>query len=138
MVTDIVGLIAVFLNVDTFTSFINFGPFSAFTLVTRRGGVPLHAPAPCRAPAEPGVLSGVQMVGAIICPYLHSQLDSNAITLGLSWLAPGIVVLALITRAFKAAPPAMIALNHSRGSRHTRGSPGSHRRLLRMFDQPQR
>lgn len=49
------------------------------------------------------------MIGAIICAYLLSQLDSYAITLGLSRLALGIMVLALITRGFKAAPPEMTA-----------------------------
>jgi hypothetical protein len=51
----------------------------------------------------------VPVVGAIICAYLLSQLDINAITLGLSWLVLGIVVLALITRGFKVAPPEMTA-----------------------------
>jgi hypothetical protein len=51
----------------------------------------------------------VPAVGALVCAYLLSQLDSNAITLGVSWLVLGIVVLALITRGFKAAPPEMAA-----------------------------
>jgi putrescine importer len=51
----------------------------------------------------------VPLVGAIICACLLSQLDSNAITLGVSWLVLGMVVLALITRVFKASPPEMTA-----------------------------
>ena len=51
----------------------------------------------------------VPVIGAIICAYLLSRLDSNAITLGVSWLVLGVVVLALITRGFKAAPPEMTA-----------------------------
>ena len=51
----------------------------------------------------------VPVVGAIICAYLLSRLDSNAITLGVFWLVLGVVVLALITRGFKAAPPEMAA-----------------------------
>lgn len=55
----------------------------------------------------------VPVIGALICAYLLSQLDSNAITLGVSWLGLGlglgVVVLALITRGFKAAPPEMTA-----------------------------
>ncbi|MDQ0617304.1 nitrilase-related carbon-nitrogen hydrolase [Arthrobacter globiformis] len=91
----------------TSTSFINFGAFTAFTLVNasvvfryvrrRRAGEQLNAVFYIAVPA----------VGAIVCAYLLSQLDSNAITLGLSWLALGIVVLALITRGFRAAPPEM-------------------------------
>ena len=49
----------------------------------------------------------VPVIGAIICAYLLSRLDSNAITLGVSWLILGALVLALITRGFRAAPPEM-------------------------------
>ena len=34
---------------------------------------------------------------------------AHAITLGVAWLVLGVVVLALITRGFKAAPPEMTA-----------------------------
>ena len=36
----------------------------------------------------------VPVIGAVICAYLLSRLDSNAITLGVSWLVLGVVVLA--------------------------------------------
>lgn len=107
VITGIVGLVAIFLDVATSTSFINFGAFTAFTLVNasvvfhfvrqRRAGNHLNFASYVLAPA----------IGAVVCAYLLSQLDSNAITLGLSWLALGIVVLAIITRGFKAAPPEM-------------------------------
>ena len=45
------------------------------------------------------------VICAVICAYRPSQLDSNSITLGVSWLVLGVVVLALITHGFKAAPP---------------------------------
>ena len=109
IVIGVVGLIAIFLDVATSTSFINFGAFTAFTMVNvaviahylreRRAGNALN----------PVSYVAVPVVGAVVCAYLLSQLDSNAITLGLSWLGLGIVVLALITRGFKAAPPEMAA-----------------------------
>lgn len=109
MVIGVVGLIAIFLDVATSTSFINFGAFTAFTMVNvaviahylreRRAGNFLN----------PVSYVAVPVVGAVVCAYLLSQLDGNAITLGLSWLGLGIVVLALITRGFKAAPPEMAA-----------------------------
>jgi amino acid transporter len=109
VITGAVGLIAIFLDVATSTSFINFGAFTAFTLVNvavvchylrrRRAGEQLNAVSYVVVPA----------IGAVICGYLLSQLDSNAITLGVSWLVLGVVVLALITRGFKAAPPEMTA-----------------------------
>ena len=107
IVTGIIGLIAIFLDVATSTSFINFGAFTAFTLVN--ASVVFHYVRQRRAGQQLNPVSYVvvPVVGAIICAYLLSQLDSNAITLGVSWLVLGVVVLALITRGFKAAPPEM-------------------------------
>ena len=88
VIAGIVGLIAIFLDVATSTSFINFGAFTAFTAGQRLRGLPLRA-----ASAGPGTQLNpisyvvVPAVGAIICAYLLSQLDSHAITLGVSWLA---------------------------------------------------
>ncbi|MFJ6347808.1 APC family permease [Pseudarthrobacter oxydans] len=109
VITGVVGLIAIFLDVATSTSFINFGAFTAFTLVN--ASVVFHYVRQRRAGQQLNRVSYVvvPVIGAIICAYLLSQLDSNAITLGVSWLVLGIVVLALITRGFKAAPPEMTA-----------------------------
>jgi putrescine importer len=109
VLTGAVGLIALFLDVATSTSFINFGAFTAFTLVNvsvichfvreRRAGNRLN----------PVSYVAVPVVGAVVCAYLLSRLDGHAITLGLSWLVLGIVMLAVITRGFKVAPPEMAA-----------------------------
>jgi len=109
VITGIIGLIALFLDVATSTSFINFGAFTAFTLVN--ASVVFHYVRQRRAGQQLNAVSYVvvPVIGAVICAYLLSQLDSNAITLGVSWLALGIIVLALITRGFKAAPPEMTA-----------------------------
>ena len=109
VITGIVGLIAIFLDVATSTSFINFGAFTAFTLVN--AAVVFHYVRQRRAGQQLNPVSYVvvPVIGAIICAYLLSRLDSNAITLGVSWLMLGVVVLALITRGFKASPPEMMA-----------------------------
>ena len=109
VLTGAVGLIALFLDVATSTSFINFGAFTAFTLVNL--SVIFHFMRERRAGNQLNPLSyvAVPVVGALVCAYLLSRLDSNAITLGLSWLVLGIVVLAVITRGFKTAPPEMAA-----------------------------
>lgn len=106
-ITGAVGLIAMFLDVSTSTSFINFGAFTAFTLVNV--SVVFHYVRETKRGARLNRVSYlvVPAIGAIICAYLLSQLDSNALTLGLSWLAVGIVVLATITRGFRKAPPEM-------------------------------
>lgn len=105
--TGAVGLIALFLDVATSTWFINFGAFTAFTLVNI--SVVCHYLRRRRAGQNLNPLSYlvVPVVGAVICAYLLSQLDSNAITLGVSRLILGALVLALITRSFRAAPPEM-------------------------------
>lgn len=113
VIAGIIGLIAIFLDVATSTSFINFGAFTGFTLVNlsvifyyfrqRRAGIRLN------------VISyvGVPAVGAVVCGYLLSQLDINAITLGLSWLGIGIVVLLFLTKGFRKAPPEMAAMEET-------------------------
>jgi amino acid transporter len=99
------GLAALFLDVATSTSFINFGAFTAFTMVNvsvivyyvreRRSGRLLN----------PLVYVVIPAIGALITAYLLTKLDSNAIVLGLSWLAVGIVVLAFVTKGFRTLPP---------------------------------
>jgi putrescine importer len=109
-ITGAVGLIAIFLDVATSTSFINFGAFTAFTLVNvsviayyvreKRTGRSLN---PCSYLVIPAV-------GALVDAFLLTQLDPTAITLGLVWLAIGIVVLAVITRGFRSAPPELASV----------------------------
>ncbi|OBG46716.1 Putrescine importer PuuP [Mycolicibacterium fortuitum] len=100
-----VGLLAMFLDVATSTSFINFGAFVAFTLVNvsvivyyfrhRAAGEPRNLLLYVVAPA----------IGAVITSYLLLQLDTRAIVLGLCWLGLGIVVLGVTSRGFKKLPP---------------------------------
>jgi amino acid transporter len=105
VIIGLVGLAALFLDVATSTSFINFGAFTAFTMVNvsvivyyvreRRNGRLLN----------PLVYVVIPAIGALITAYLLTKLDSNAIVLGLSWLAVGIVVLAFVTKGFRTLPP---------------------------------
>jgi amino acid transporter len=101
----LVGMAALFLDVATSTSFFNFGAFTAFTMVNvsvivyyvkeRRSGRMLN----------PLIYVVIPAIGAVITGYLLTKLDSNAIVLGLSWLAVGIVVLAFVTKGFRTLPP---------------------------------
>lgn len=100
-----VGLIALFLDVTTSTSFINFGAFIAFTTVNlstiayfirqRKEGTRLSVLGYVVVPA----------IGALICAYLLTSLDSNALILGCSWVVLGILYLVYLTRGFRKAPP---------------------------------
>jgi amino acid transporter len=104
----IIGFAAVFLDVTTSTSFINFGAFTAFTFVNvaviayylkhRHDGL-----SPWRYIVLP-------MIGAAIDIYLLTQLDSKALILGLSWLGLGIVYLLVLTRGLTKQPPEMTSL----------------------------
>ncbi|MFC7766821.1 APC family permease [Leucobacter soli] len=101
----VVGLIAIFMDVATSTSFINFGAFVAFIMVNvsvvvywakerrdgRRHSALLYLAAP--------------IIGVVVIAYLLTQLDIHAITLGSIWIALGVIVLAITTRGFRAQPP---------------------------------
>jgi amino acid transporter len=105
LLSGLVGLVALRLDVATSTSFINFGAFTAFTAVNlsvialflrrRRTGE--------RLPVLGYVV--VPAVGAAVDVWLLTNLDGTAITLGLIWLALGVVYLAVLTRGFRQPPP---------------------------------
>lgn len=104
----VIGLGAIFLDVATSTSFINFGAFTAFTLVNiaviayylRRRDQQLNAWRYLLLPA----------IGAVIDGYLLTQLDGKALILGASWLGIGVVYLLVLTRGLTRQPPEMTAL----------------------------
>ena len=105
VVIGVVGVAAMFLDVATSTSFINFGAFTAFTLVNvsviahylreRKAGRSLNSFVYLVMPA----------IGAIVCAYLLAQLDTNAVTLGFAWLGIGVIVLIALTKFFTRPVP---------------------------------
>lgn len=107
LLTGAVGLLALFLNEESSTSFINFGAFTAFTFVnlcviaTYLKG---HAGA-----ASGGLLLWVLVpaIGAVVNFWLLTSLDWQALTVGGVWLALGVGYLTLLTRGFRKAPPDM-------------------------------
>ncbi|WP_026531534.1 APC family permease [Arthrobacter sp. H41] len=107
VITGAVGMVAVFLDVATSTSFINFGAFTAFTLVNV--AVIAHYLRQWKTGTRLNPVSYlvVPAIGASVDAFLLTQLDSTAITLGLIWLTLGVVVLGVITRGFRSAPPEM-------------------------------
>lgn len=109
LLVGIVGLIAMFLDVATSTSFVNFGAFTAFTLVNVSVIASYFKVSPeTRAKLMPGGwLRNIAFptLGSLFCAYLLINLDKQALILGLSWLAIGIVILAALTKGFKHNPP---------------------------------
>ena len=103
----VIGLLALKFDPATSTSFINFGAFLAFTCVN------LSVIAYYVRNRSDGVhrsqftYLAVPVLGAIVDIYLMTQLDSNALRLGLSWLAAGVVYLAFLTKGFTKQPPEM-------------------------------
>ncbi|NQD40483.1 APC family permease [Glutamicibacter halophytocola] len=102
-----VGLIAMFMDVATSTSFINFGAFIAFIMVNvsvivywvrqRRGGKKLNALLYVLCPA----------IGVLVIAFLLTQLDAHAVAIGSIWLVIGAVILGFTTRGFKSQPSQM-------------------------------
>ncbi|MGB9033402.1 MAG: APC family permease [Paeniglutamicibacter sp.] len=100
-----IGLLALVIDLTLASSLISFGALSAFTLVNiavikhyyidqkRRSG--LDAVRYLAAPA----------IGVILCLWLWSSLSMSAFVVGFTWLAIGMVYLAVLTRGFRKAPP---------------------------------
>lgn len=104
-----VGLIAMFLDVATSTSFVNFGAFTAFTLVNVSV---ITSYVKANPDTRKSLMSGgwlrniaFPVLGAAFCAYLLIHLDRQALILGLAWLAIGIVILAFLTKGFRHNPP---------------------------------
>jgi putrescine importer len=105
VIIGIVGLIAMFLDVATSTSFINFGAFVAFTMVNV--SVIFYYFRQRREGHHHSVMLYLVMpiIGGVVTVYLMTQLDVHALTLGLIWLAVGVIVLGIVTRGFRRQPP---------------------------------
>ncbi len=102
-----VGLAALFLDVTTSTSFINFGAFSAFTLVNLSVIAHFLRHRPQLGASAALAWVPIPLAGALIDLYLLSRLDSRAIVFGVVWLVVGVALLAWLTRGFQQAPPQM-------------------------------
>jgi putrescine importer len=103
LLAGIIGLAAIFLSVSTSTSFINFGAFTAFTLVNL--SVIAYFLRHRTDRLNPFRYIVIPLIGAAIDVALLTQLDKDALILGLSWLGIGIVYLVFLTRGFTRQPP---------------------------------
>lgn len=103
----IAGLGALFLDVTTSTSFINFGAFSAFTLVNLSVIAHFLRHRPQRGIRAVLGWIVIPFAGAAIDIYLLLNLDGRAKLIGVVWLVIGVLWLAWLTRGFRKAPPQM-------------------------------
>lgn len=111
--TPVVGIVligltgfgALFMDVTTSTSFINFGAFGAFTLVNLSVIVYFLRNRPRSGAFAILAWVLVPLCGAAIDFYLLLNLEINAKVIGLAWLLLGLIWLAIITRGFRQPPP---------------------------------
>jgi len=105
VLTGAIGIVAVFLDVLSAASFINFGAFIAFTMVNVSVLFMYRRDRPTRD--RYGVIRGLIIpgIGALVNLVLLTQLDSHAVVLGLIWLALGLAQLTYLTRGFTREPP---------------------------------
>jgi putrescine importer len=103
----VIGLLALKFDPATSTSFINFGAFTAFTFVNLSVIAYFIRESRAGHRLNPIGYIAIPVVGAVVDVWLLTQLDANAIRLGLVWLAIGVIYLAFLTKGFRKAPPEM-------------------------------
>lgn len=109
ILVGIIGLVAIFFaeNVLGAAELISFGAVTGFILVNV--SVPVYF---LKKRGERGgkavLMYGVMpTIAAIICIILWINMSSSAKTIGLIWLAVGVIVLAIKTKGFRILPPEM-------------------------------
>lgn len=105
VLTGVVGLIGMFMSVETSTSFINFGAFIGFAMVNL--SVIFYWSKHRAQQLNPVSYVIVPALGALVAVFLMTQLDSTALVIGAIWLALGLGILAKITHGFRVEPPEM-------------------------------
>ncbi|TDV40828.1 amino acid/polyamine/organocation transporter (APC superfamily) [Pseudomonas helmanticensis] len=103
----VVALLALKLDVTTSTSFINFGAFLAFSLVNLSVIFHYWIGGEKKGLRECLLFLVFPFIGLVADLWLMVSLDHLAVYLGLSWLAIGVVYLALLTGGFRRQPPEM-------------------------------
>ncbi|MDD1137902.1 APC family permease [Pseudomonas sp. TNT2022 ID233] len=103
----VVALLALKLDVTTSTSFINFGAFLAFSLVNLSVIFHYWIGGEKKGLREMVLFLIFPFIGLAADLWLMVSLDHLAVYLGLSWLAIGVVYLAVLTGGFRRQPPEM-------------------------------
>lgn len=105
IICGVLALFALNMDITTSTSFINFGAFTAFAFVNLSVVFDYYLKQKHHTGKDVVKYLVFPLIGMVADLYLLISLDKNAITLGLVWLAIGIVHLAYITGLFQRDPP---------------------------------
>ncbi len=99
ILVGIIGLLALKMDITTSTSFINFGAFLAFIFVNLCAVVTYFKMEPAKRTLSNAFTHLIAPLLGVLCiAKLLISLDTNAITLGLCWLAAGAALLVFLTR----------------------------------------
>lgn len=106
IITAVVSLSAIFLDLVTATSLINFGALIAFTFVNL-SVISHFVIREKKHKTFKGFISYLAMpfIGALIVGVLWVNLDIHSLTLGIVWALIGFAYLLYITKAFRQPPP---------------------------------
>ncbi len=99
----VIGLGALFMSLETSTSFINFGAFVGFTMVNV--AVITYFIRNRRSGLNPVAYVVLPAIGAVVDIYLIFNLDQLAQIVGGCWAATGFIYLLVLTRGFRRPTP---------------------------------
>jgi amino acid transporter len=102
-----ISLTALFLSLGTAASLVNFGALIGFGMVNLSVVAHYFVRNKKRAPKDLLKYLIMPLAGAAICFTIWFNLDANSKMLGFSWLAVGIIYLAVKTSFFRKLPPEM-------------------------------
>lgn len=104
ILTGLIGFIALFLTIESSTSFINFGAFTAFAFVNISVIILYFKQ---KHTERRTVISWIvqPLIGFSVIMWLMTNLDKHALVVGSIWLLVGFLWLVYITKGFKSAPP---------------------------------
>ncbi|WP_121662053.1 APC family permease [Metabacillus litoralis] len=111
----IVGLLALFLDITTSTSFINFGAFMTFIFVNLSVIFHYFINENRRSGKDIIFFLIFPLIGVILDIGLFINLDKNALVLGSIWATIGFFYLLLLTKFFREAPPELDIQNDLAG-----------------------
>lgn len=105
--TGVVALLAIFLDVTSATSYINFGGFIAYTFVNL--SVIGHYFVKSKERGLKGFILYLvlPLIGAVMCIYMLIHLEKIAIILGVAWTIAGCIYVLILTKGLKQDPPEM-------------------------------